>query len=151
MKVTVYLNEVHGASLDGFTKSTALLVEGFSFVLDRTITPGGTAATREDVQFALEDVYTQLNACGDIYPHTEASRAYRAQGRRSLSVGDLVEVEGVGVFTPGTNKVVGQDSADGEFAPGWTEVMGGPTWIENGLERHVAHFGDSGLKNGVMA
>lgn len=151
MKVTVYLNEARGASFDGFTKSTALLVEGFTFDLDRTIVPGGTAATRESLQFALEDVYTQLNACGDIYPHTEASRAYRAQGRRSLSVGDLVEVDGAGVFTPGTNKVVGQDAADGDYVPGWTEVMGGPTWIEQGLARHVAHFGDTGVRGGVMA
>lgn len=151
MRVTVYLNEARGASFDGFTKSTALLVEGFTFDLDRTVPGGGTPAAREALQFALEDVYTQLNACGDIYPHTEASRAYRAQGRRSLSVGDLVEVDGFGVFTPGTDKVVGQDVADGDYVPGWTGVMGGQTWIEQGLARHVAHFGDTGVRDGVMA
>lgn len=151
MKVTVYLNEARGASFDGFTKSTALLVEGFTFDLDRTVGPGNTPAAREALQYALEDVYTQLNACGDIYPHTEVSRAYRAQDRRSLSVGDLVEVEGFGVFTPGTDKVVGQDAADGEYVAGWTVVMGGHTWIEQGLARHVAHFGDTGVRDGVLA
>ena len=150
MKVTVYLNEARGASFDGFTKSTAMLVEGFSFDLDRTIPSGSSPAAREALQFALEDVYTQLNACGDIYPHTEASRAYRAQGRRSLSVGDLVEIDGM-VFTPGTNKVVGQDVEHGDYVFGWTEVAGGTTWIDRGLERHVAHFGDTGVRDGAMA
>lgn len=151
MKITVYLNEARGASFDGFTKATAMLVEGFSFDLDRSVPSGGSPAAREALQYALEDVYTQLNACGDIYPHTDVSRAYRAQGRRSLSVGDLVEVDGFGVFTPGTNKVIGQDAVDGDYVPGWTEVMGGPTWIDNGLSRYFAHYGDSGVRDGVMA
>lgn len=151
MKVTVYLNEAQGSSFDGFTKGTAMLVEGFTFDLDRTVPWGTSAASREALLYALEDVFTQFNVYGDLYPHTNVSAAYRAQGRRSLSVGDLVEVDGWGVFTPGTNKVVGQDAADGDFVAGWTEVTGGPTWIEKGLARHIDFYGDNGVRDGVFA
>lgn len=151
MKVTIYLNEARGSMRDGFTKSTATLVEGFSFELDRTIVPGGGFATAESLLYALETVFEGLNIGGDLIPHTDWSRAYRAQGRRSLSVGDLVVLDGGGVFTPGSNKVVGQDEADGNYVFAWTEVAGGQTWVDRGLARYVATYGDTGVRDGVLA
>jgi hypothetical protein len=58
------------------------LVEAASFELDYPEVGG--------VEQLLEHVYEQLNVGGDIVPATEWTTKYRAEGNRSLSVGDVV-------------------------------------------------------------
>ena len=149
--ITIYLNEARGASYDGFAKKTALLVEGFTFTIERDIVPGGGKACDESIWKILEDVFTMLNVGGDLYPHNDWSRAYRATDRRSLSIGDVVHVDGAGYFTPTRMAAHTQDVADYGSIQGWPEIMGGAHWVQSGLHRHVEHFGDAGVKDGVAA
>ncbi len=106
MKVTVYLNESRDMFLP-FDFKTARLRQAIEFDLDAALPSGLPEAKpftvealqaarqeREDATFkVLEEVFTQLNVGGDIYPAEEYTKDYRFAGNRSLSVGDVVAVD----------------------------------------------------------
>ncbi len=104
MKVTIHLNNDRN-SFRGFTPSTALLTDAgtyelpnFHYVPDRYI-PGMTddeALENQElyVRDILNAVFEQLNVGGDVVPAQPYTEAYRAAGHRSLSVGDLVTLDG---------------------------------------------------------
>ena len=105
MRLTIHLNEAHGSYFDGFTPSKAELADAgtydlpdFHYVPDRVI-PGMTddEALENQELYArdiLNAVYEQLNVGGDLVPAQPYTEAYRAAGHRSLSVGDLVTLDG---------------------------------------------------------
>ena len=111
MNVKVYLN--HGGMFRKFDPATAELHLAAEFELD----VGSDDASFHghpidaDVYAALELVFKQLNVGGDLVPATEWTRRYRAEGNRSLSVGDVVVIGeiaySVGSF--GWHQVSGND------------------------------------------
>lgn len=135
MKVTVFLNESQG-SYSGFNKKTAELVEGFEFDNGREPVSAmfGRVASDEAIAYALDDIYMFLNVGGDIVSHNEWSKAYREQGHRSLSKGDVVFIDGYGWFAVGP--VVGQE--DMKSFAGFEEIAGGAHWVAKALERAEA-------------
>jgi len=98
MKVTVLLNAARYSMMDGYDRQTAELLDGFNFENGREAVPGGGVATQRDIDAALNEIYELLNVGGDLVPHRSWSRAYREQGHRSLSVGDVVVIDGYGFF-----------------------------------------------------
>lgn len=104
MKVTIHLNDDRD-SFRGFIPSKALLTDAgtyelpnFHYVPDRYI-PGMTddeALENQElyVRDILNAVFEQLNVGGDVVPAQPYTEAYRAAGHRSLSVGDLVTLDG---------------------------------------------------------
>jgi hypothetical protein len=106
MKVTIHLNEAH-SSFSGFTPSKAELVNAGTYDLPaNTYIPAFAGmitvmepevARSEQEAYALDilnDVFEQLNVGGEIVPAEEYTLDYRAAGHRSLSVGDLVTIDG---------------------------------------------------------
>jgi hypothetical protein len=134
-KVTVYLNEaaVSFFGFKPFKPEKAALRKAISFELDRDIrfaSAHGKKATNEDIARVLDIVYIQLNVGGDIYPHTTWSQSYRDLGNRSLSLGDVVHLDGGGFF------VVSRF--------GFKEIMagvGGAHRVRKAQERYAAEFG----------
>lgn len=86
MRTTVYLNTSRDASFGFVNKfSPARLRVGMRFNYDTGI--GGASAAN------AEEIYTQLNVGGDLVPFEAYGMAWRAQGNRSLSVGDVIKFE----------------------------------------------------------
>lgn len=106
MKIKVYLNESRD-SFRGFDYKNARLREAAEFDLDAELPrlnlseAGSLEAfeafqkTKEAAAIAvLEGIFTQLNVGGDLYPAEDYTVAYREAGNRSLSVGDVVTLDG---------------------------------------------------------
>ena len=108
MKITVYLNESDD-SFRGFDFKTARLRQAIEFDLDAVLPDGmpadppftvesfnaAQAAKDKAIYAVLDGIFTQLNVGGDIYPAEDYTVEYRAAGNRSLSVGDVVALDGV--------------------------------------------------------
>lgn len=108
VKVTVYLNESRDM-FSPFDFKTARLRQAIEFDLDAALPsalpPKGEPLSVESLQAArqahedaalklLEEIFTQLNVGGDIYPAEDYTKDYREAGNRSLSVGDVVVLGG---------------------------------------------------------
>ena len=106
MKVTVYLNEGPD-NFRGFDFKTARLYIAAEFDLDVELPDGlpdkpwtaeaiiaAQAAKEAAISKVLEGIFTQLNVGGDLYPAEDYTTEYRANGNRSLSVGDVVSLDG---------------------------------------------------------
>ena len=107
MKITVYLNESDD-SFRGFDFKTARLRQAIEFDLDAVLPDGmpakpftiesyeaAKAAKDKAIHAVLDGIFTQLNVGGEIYPAEDYTIEYRADGNRSLSVGDVVALDGV--------------------------------------------------------
>lgn len=82
MKIKVYLNDPADrfARFMEFDPASARLRLAAEFTLDVQVTP----------MCVLGLIYEQLNVGGDMVEATEWTKVYRANGNRSLSVGDVV-------------------------------------------------------------
>jgi hypothetical protein len=142
MKVTVHLNEAHGSYIEGFVPSKAELVDAGTYALpasqyvpDRNI-PGMTAdegAANQElyVRDILNFVYEQLNVGGDLIPAEDFTEAYRAAGGRSLSVGDLVTLDGTDV------SLLGYQGTYAVEKVGFQKVLAAGLVVRRGLARHA--------------
>lgn len=98
MQVKVYLNEARGSMAFGFDPEGAQLRLATEFEIGPDAPQANLAAKQElagekPVSFGiLGYVFEQLNIGGDLVPATDWTEAYRADGNRSLSVGDVITV-----------------------------------------------------------
>lgn len=140
MKVTLHLNEAPGSYFHGFVPSKAELVDAGTYDLpasqyvpDRNI-PGMTAeegAANQElyVRDILNFVYEQLNVGGDLIPAEAFTEAYRAAGGRSLSVGDLVTLDGTDV------SLLGYQGTYAVEKIGFKKVLAAGLVVRRGLAR----------------
>lgn len=110
-KIEIFHNEHRDAAFEGFKAGRALLHKVFEFEIEadlewRDPRQEGRDVSFEELQASLENkklrvesvlntVYEQLNVGGtELLEATEWTEDYRAAGNRSLSIGDVVIVDG---------------------------------------------------------
>ena len=144
MKVTIHLNDAPGSYVKGFVPSQAELVDAGTYDLPVTeyiptfagmitvMEPEVAASEQEAYAMSvLNRVYEQLNIGGDLIPAQPYTEAYRAAGGRSLSVGDLVTLDGTDTDLLGFRGTYAVDKI------GFRKVPAAGIVIRRGLARHA--------------